>query len=196
MAVSGLGLSLATAGGVLLYAGLKHESPLAALKEIISTGPSQVSGVSGLPVPAGSGASAGGSGPLPQLVASARTHAGDRYSQARRNVQGFSDCSSFASKAFAGIGIFEPRDRNFTTLSYMAWNHLKVIDRRSVGAGDLLITSGHMIIATGPDTGIGQQNGRRNVQEGTIGSLIDPSAVAFRYTGAPPAVQGPGIARG
>lgn len=203
MAISGTGVAMATAGGVLVYAGLKHESPLAALREIMSGHPSPVAsssayqatqssdaGASAAYVPSGDPAPSGGA--LPQLVNAAYTFQGDKYSQARRWQNGYSDCSSFVGKAFRAIGITPPGAS--TTASYLSWGMLTKIPMGSVGAGDLLCNATHVVIAINGSTAIGQENPRVNVQVGPISSLMAGTGayVALRYTGQV-RVQGPGL---
>ncbi|MEU9048378.1 hypothetical protein AB0D63_43320 [Kitasatospora sp. NPDC048343] len=207
--ISGTAVAMVTAGSFLVYVGLSNLTPLDALREISkgklpkpapkdtkkpgaaqsaakilydTTGSSSGSaGTGGGIVPA----VAIGSGPLPQLVAAAQRHAGEKYSQSQRWDPNFSDCSSFVGKSLKDIGI-DPPGASVTT-SYLAWSALSKIDRSQVGAGDLIVNTGHIIIAMDNATGIGQQNSRRNVQTGRIEDLM--SGLGFtclRYTGGAP----------
>lgn len=199
MAISGVGVALATAGGVLVYAGLRGESPLVALRDIASGKPPALSAVSGAPgqvgAAAGSAAAAGlaaasaargvGAGSLsglPNVLAS--QFGGDRYSQARRWDPGFSDCSSFVGKGLKAMGITPPGAS--VTTDYLAWTALGKIDRSQVGPGDLLVSTSHMACAIDVNTAIGQQNPRRNVRVGPIESDImfgTGSFLCLRYLG-------------
>lgn len=201
MAISGLGLGLATAGGVLVYAGLTHQNPLAAIRSLASGKPTAVADTGGqLPAAASSsyggyvaaGAPSPSGGVLPQLVSSAYLFQSDKYSQAKRWQNGFSDCSSFVGKAFRGIGITPPGAS--VTGSYLTWSKLKKIAMSDVGAGDLLCNSSHVVICINSTTAIGQENPTRNVRIGTFSDLMagTGSYVALRYTGTV-AVQGPGL---
>jgi cell wall-associated NlpC family hydrolase len=196
MAVSGTGVALATAGGVLLYAGLAGQSPLTALRSIASGKPAPLStsssvtaavlkeqGIEGLQS-AGSGIAAGVTAltqGLPNLPASAEVYAADLYSQAKRWQPGYSDCSSFVGKALLGIGITPPGAS--VTGSYLAWAACIKVAPENVQAGDLICNSNHIIIATGNLTGIGQENPQINVQQGTIASLMFGTGAwtALRY---------------
>ncbi len=127
---------------------------------------------------------------LPQLVGAVRQFRADRYSQLKRWQQGFSDCSSFVGKGLKALGITPPGAS--TTVDYLAWSALRKIPESALQAGDLVVNTAHMIVATGPGTGIGQQNGRRNVQEGTIADLMAGTGtyVCLRYTGGAKAAAG------
>src|SRR5688572_4117385 len=113
--ISGVGLAIATFGGLLVYAGFKGTNPVEALRDIASGTPSgitprndglQAAASSYRPGGAVSGTSGAGAGNA--LVDAARTYASDRYSQARRWQEGYSDCSSFVGKALKIIGITPP----------------------------------------------------------------------------------------
>lgn len=192
MAVPGTAVALATAGGVLLYAGLKGESPLKAVREVVSGSPSALSTTSAAAAGPGAGtgvlptvASAGGG--LPQLVDAAWTHATEKYSQARRWQPGYSDCSSFVGKCFKDIGITPPGAS--VTGSYMSWSKLRKIDISQAGAGDLLCNFTHVVICIDNTHAIGQENPRRNVAVGEFKDLMagTGSYVCLRYAGAAPA---------
>ena len=203
MAISGVGLGLATAGGVMVYAALKGVNPLTAVREIATKGPSALSanpqapnlfpaeagspsGIgyvpAGMPVPSG--------GVLPELVNSAYRFIGDKYSQGKRWQNGFSDCSSFVGKAFRGIGITPPGGS--TTWDYLAWRSLSKVDASQMGAGDLLVNTNHMVIAIDGATCIGQENPTSNVRVGAPSDLMFGTGgyVVLRYN-KPVAVQGP-----
>ena len=192
MAVSGVGVAMATAGGVLVYGALKGESPLKALREIISGSPSAVASTPSAPAGPGLGTGvipnlATGPGPLPQLVDAAWTHAGDKYSQARRWQPGFSDCSSFVGKSLRDIGIKPPGAS--VTGSYMTSPQWKRIALSQAGAGDLLCNFTHVVIVIDALHAIGQENPRRNVAVGTFADLMagTGSYVCLRYAGPKPA---------
>jgi cell wall-associated NlpC family hydrolase len=200
--ISGTAVAMTTAGALMVYIGLKNLTPLDAMREI-SKGklpkgaPPKKTGTAAQSAakilfsdPGGGGvvpAVAGGAaaGPLPTLVTAAQRYAGDQYSQSRRWDPGFSDCSSFVGKSLKDIGI-DPPGASITT-SYLAWSALSKVDRSQVGAGDLIVNTGHIIIAMDNSTGIGQQNSRRNVQTGRIEDLMSGLGfVCLRYTGGAP----------
>ncbi|MER7953061.1 NlpC/P60 family protein [Streptomyces sp. NPDC096079] len=192
--VSGVAVGLAAAGGLLMYAGIQGVSPLEALKDVTSgktkslntntvawtRDPSRRSGGDLAQVSAGGG----GGGFGGSLVTAARRHRAERYSQARRWQSGYSDCSSFVGKSLKDLGIKPPGAS--VTGSYLTWSKLRTVPRAQMQAGDLLCGAGHIAIATGPGTAIGQQNSRSNVQEGPAEKIMfgQPSWVVRRYVGA------------
>jgi cell wall-associated NlpC family hydrolase len=206
--ISGTAVAMVTAGAFLVYVGLSNLTPLDAMRELSkgklmkpapkkpANGGAAKSAYQILFSPSDSGGSSTGggvvpatlgtaSGPLPQLVAAAQRHAGEQYSQGRRWDPDFSDCSSFVGKSLKDIGI-EPPGASVTT-SYLAWSALSKIDRSQVGAGDLIVNTGHIIIAVDNSAGIGQQNSRRNVQVGRIEDLMSGLGfVCLRYNGGAP----------
>ena len=111
-----------------------------------------------------------GAGAGPALVRAALGHAGERYSQTRRWDSGFSDCSSFVGKSLRDIGIAPPPLS--LAASYVAWPKLAKVPRSAVAIGDLIANVNHIIIATGPNDAIGQQNSNQNVQRGKIENLM------------------------
>lgn len=214
--ISGVGVAAATAGALLMYAGIKDVSPLAALRSVttgVLPGSAQAKALAKTEnsnPDLWSGAQEGGSGeiaeaeaslatgtgttvpavysvgggPFPALAASAQQFAGDQYSQLKRWQQGYSDCSSFVGKALKALGVTPPGAS--TTLSYLASSQWKKVTAASAGAGDLAVNSAHMVILTGPGVAIGQENPTRNVQTGTVASLMSGTGpyVYLRYAGA------------
>ena len=194
MAVSGTAVGLATAGGVLLYAGLSGQSPLSALRSVASGKPQPLSRESPVTAAAlaGTGAVAATgletveqSGGLTALVGAVEQYSADLYSQTRRWQKGYSDCSSFVGKGLLAIGITPPGAS--VTGSYLAWAACVKISPTEVGAGDLICNSDHIIVATSNTTGIGQENPSVNVQQGSIADLMYGTGayVCLRYV--PPA---------
>jgi cell wall-associated NlpC family hydrolase len=155
---------------VLLYSGLKGESPLKALREIIAGGPSALSAAAGAPAGSGGPVGVNGSGTLSGLAAAAQNFAGDKYSQIRRWQDGYSDCSSFVGKSLKLIGVTPPGGS--VTGDYLAWSALSKVDPSQAQSGDLLVNAAHMVIVTGPDQAIGQENPTRNVATGSFASLM------------------------
>lgn len=189
--ISGIAVAVAAFGGVLVYAGFQGLNPLEALREITSgkakpLADSDVSWIhdamsNGLIQDPNLGGAVGGgiaqAGYSPgssavgnALVQAAMKHKNEKYSQAKRWQAGYSDCSSFVGKAFKDIGIAPPGAS--VTGSYLAWNKLKTVSKSSIQAGDLLCGAGHIAIAISSTQAIGQQNTRRNVQVGSISSIM------------------------
>lgn len=197
--VPGVAVGMAGVAALLLYAGFRGTDPLSALREVATGKPKGLAEQAstrqilyeGLGTPGGAGGGGGGVaqaslanavGPHPEFVAAAGRFADDKYSQARRWQAGFSDCSSFVGKALKACGITPPGAS--TTSSYLAWSKAKPVSKDAIGAGDFLVSSGHMALAINGDTAIGQQNARQNVQVGPIKTIMwGQSWVALRYTG-------------
>lgn len=191
--ISGVAVALASAGGVLLYAGFQGQSPLAALKDVTSgktktLTPSTVSFTND-PTKLGQGTGvavgySGASGFGSALVAAVMAHRNEKYSQAKRWSAGFSDCSSIIGKGLKDIGITPPGAS--TTLNYRAWSKLRNVPRDQIQAGDFLCGSGHVALALDSQRAIGQQNPRQNVRIDGIDSIMYGQSgwVARRYTGA------------
>lgn len=181
--INGIGLAIAMMGGLLAYAGFRGVNPVEALRDVASGHPEGI-----LPTSAGLGVTRRwrriGEGTTDGLVEAARANAGDKYSQAKRWQTGFSDCSSFVGKALKAAGITPPGAS--TTASYLTSPRFTKISRGDAQAGDLAVTTSHMAILTGPETGIGQQNSKRNVVEGPIEDVMYPNKAftVLRYTGA------------
>jgi len=193
--ISGVAVALASAGGVLLYAGFQGQSPLAALKDITggktkSLMPGTVSFTND-PSNLGQGGTtalavdwSGASGPGGMIAAAAMSHRDEKYSQAKRWQPGFSDCSSFVGKSLKDAGITPPGGS--TTISYRTWTKLKNVPRDAIQAGDILSGPGHVAIALDSQRAIGQQNTRQNVRIDGIDNIMYGQVgwVARRYVGA------------
>lgn len=194
--ISGVAVALATAGGVLIYAGFQGKNPLEALKDITSgktavLEPSSVSFVND-PTQLGQGGgviaadwTGGGdsSGIGARIAGAAMTHRNEKYSQGKRWAPGFSDCASFVGKSLKDAGITPPAVSN--TFAYVGWNKLKTVSKSSIQVGDLLCSAAHTAIALGDGRAIGQQNGRQNVRIDSIENVMwGQSWVPRRYVGA------------
>jgi cell wall-associated NlpC family hydrolase len=194
--IPGIAIGVASVGGLLVYAGFQGSNPLQALKDISSGSPKGFTekaaahqalyegvGVTSADAAVDSSSFSGASGPHPELVKALGAFANDQYSSARRWQDGYSDCSSFIGKGFKAVGIKPPGAS--TTSSYLVWKKLKPIAKSDIGAGDLLVSSGHMAMAINNTTAVGQQNARVNVDVGPISSIMyGQSWVALRYTGS------------
>jgi cell wall-associated NlpC family hydrolase len=198
--ISGVAVALASAGGVLLYAGFQGKSPLDALRDITSGKtqalmPSTVSFTND-PTTIGQGgsgviaASYGTSAVGAAIAAAALTHRGEKYSQAKRWQPGYSDCSSFVGKALKDAGITPPGAS--VTGSYRTWSALRTVSRDEIQTGDILCGSGHVAIALDGTRAIGQQNSRQNVRVDAIDSIMfgQPGWVPRRYLGSGGASSG------
>jgi hypothetical protein len=188
--ISSLHLAIAAGGGVLLYAALRGVSPAAALKDITSGAPPAVS-TEGKKITASGGQldpdfTPGGFGSTPWkgvyrknkvparfqrpvlLVSAATAHAAEKYSQGERWKPGRSDCASFIGKSLLDIGI-DPPGGSVTTDYLRSGQWVKVSKPQ---AGDIAVNAKHMALFTSGSHGIGQQNGRRNVQRDVMDNLM------------------------
>lgn len=190
--VSGVGVTVTSAGALLIYAGLKGVNPLIALRAIASGKPDAIANVGGsrggteakLPYTGGILVTPGN----PKILAAAQKFKGDKYSQARRWDEGYSDCSSFVGKAFKAIGVKPPGMS--TCVEYLAWRDLRNIPKDNlvtlaVGPGDLLISTSHMAIVVDEKTAIGQQNTRENVRVDTWDNIMKGTGAWGVYTYSP-----------
>lgn len=202
--ISGVAVAVATAGALLAYAGYRGISPITALRDLASGRPPGVSspgaGLLDSIVSGPAGAVAEGYQYLgTQIVANAMKYRGDRYSQARRNQPGYSDCSSFVGKALKATGIKPPAGS--TTASYFLSKEWREVPLAQARAGDIVVSAtaalvgAHMVLVTGPGQAIGQQNSRDNVETGRIEDLMAGSRyryIAKRFVGTyqPPPREG------
>lgn len=175
--ISGVGVGIASAGALLMYAGFKGENPLTALRDIASGSPSAILNANGSHVATIPGSSpgdslvVGGAVGYPKLLTACTAFDGDRYSQANRWKPGYSDCSSYIGKGFKSIGQTPPGAS--TTLEYLAWHMLfKLSSVALVGPGDLLISTSHMAIVVDTTHAKGQQNTRENVRTDTYKNIM------------------------
>lgn len=189
--ISGVGVSVAAGGALLIYAGLKGVNPLVALRGIASGNPDAIlnSGGHRALTNGGGDSIVGGAVGYPPLLQAVQPFRGDHYSQAKRWQPGFSDCSSFVGKGFKALGIKPPGMS--TTGEYLVWKMLrKIPDPILAGPGDLLISTSHMAVVVTGGTGgtaIGQQNPRENVRVGKFDDIMAGSGAygIYRYSPDP-----------
>lgn len=158
--ISGLGLTLAASGGVLLVAAIRNESPVSVLKAAIgrptpATPISRPFGevVSGVAVVGRAGKFAeGGTGTLTPagsggaLVEEARRHIGAPYVWATAGPTTF-DCSGLVVYCLRKIGQKPPR---FTTYTFGSWAKSQgwtKVSADKIRGGDVIVRTGHMGIA-------------------------------------------------
>lgn len=199
--INGLGVGMATAGGVLVYAGLRDITPLDALRDITSgrlptverkgsaTADEILARQSGGPgSKAPSVFKSGGA-----LVTAARRYVGGPYRFGGTDPRTGLDCSALVQRAFKDIGIPDcPR----TSGQQYLWRALTTV--RSAGdvqPGDLVFWSGHVAIATqaGGGTVVGALNRKTGIREGPTKSNGAGRIIGYRrYAGAQSAAPGTG----
>lgn len=179
--ISGPAVAVAAVGGVLAYAGFVDMNPIEALRAISSGKPPKVpdrkESADQTSVPGSASGSA--------VVRAAYRYRGDNYTQALhlRTGPGWSDCSSFVSKAFKDVGIDPPTPNN--TMGYLTSSRWKTIPKSQAQAGDIAVNAQHMVLVTGPGTAIGQQNQSDDVKTGSLENLMANSGSwkVRRYVG-------------
>lgn len=186
--ISGLAVAIATAGGILVYAGFRGVNPVKALRDVSSGNPPPVEDKK-----TDLGAYEMGTavaGALPGIIgtavsAAAQKYVGDKYSQARRTQPGWSDCSSFSDKILTDIGI-PPPVKWASTANYRISPEWKTIPAAQSKPGDIAISSHHMVLVTaaGGTAAIGQQNPRVNVRTGSVANLMGGQSYVYKtYVG-------------
>lgn len=184
--ISGPAVAVATIGAVLVYAGFRGVTPLQALRDIGSGAPPAVAGHPAdltASVSSGTGSATGQRG---SVVAAAQKYVGDTYSQAKRTQTGFSDCSSFVDKALKDAGIAPPGSPWASTANYRMSPAWKTIPAAQSQAGDIAISSSHMVLVTGQggSSAIGQERTGVNVRTGSVASLFGSQSYVYKtWTG-------------
>jgi len=199
--ISGVGVAAATAGALLMYAGIRDVPVLDALREItggkLPEGNRSREGTPGsaasaaravldsTPAPSGGGAgvaqvAAGGDG-FPELAKAALRYKGRPYQWGAVGPDTF-DCSGLVMRAFADIGITAPR----TTYQQQPWRALTRIAPTQMAAGDLVFWPGHVAIVVAPGTVVHAPGTGRVVSVVPVGQAgpRGTSPVFKRYTGA------------
>ena len=192
--LSGRALALATAGGVLVYAGLRGENPLDALRSVLTGSPAPLPEGKAVTLPAGSSIGATGTaegtgvGPFPGLASAAQRYLGVPYKWGGTSRAGM-DCSGLVVLSFKDNGITGvPR----TSLGQMSWSKMRRVT--DPGAGDcvwwpghigIMVSSSRMINA--PHTGtvvryadVGTRNGHAPVYLRYVGNRVNPSTPRMR----------------
>jgi len=196
--ISGKALGLATAGGILVYAGLRGESPLESLRSVLTGSPAPIP--EGKPVtldvpgtgvsePSGSGV-----GPFPQLLSAATRYLGRPYRWAGTFVGGGGgDCSGLVVRAFADNGITGiPR----TSLGQRSWSRVKQVSASETGAGDLVWWPGHIGIVVNASRMINSPRTGLTVRYASITSRDGKAPTYLRYLGSRTNPNTPRLRRG
>lgn len=184
--VSGLAVALTTAGGVLLVAAIRNQTPVDVIRAVlkqptskqglgsplatVGSGVAQAVATATAGVSVGSivgGAAAGAAGGA-GLVAEARKHLGAKYVFATAGPATF-DCSGLVVYCLRKTLMPScPRFTTFTASAVLAkagWHKVTTFQ-----SGDVIIRSGHMGIASSPTTYINAPHTGTVVKEVTIPS--------------------------
>jgi peptidoglycan DL-endopeptidase CwlO len=188
--VSGLAVTLTTAGGVLLVAAIRNESPIDVIRGVLkrpvsgtALGPTYASagsGVAKVVASAAAAAQASGLGAAvgavssavggATLVAEARKHLGARYVFGTEGPDTF-DCSGLVvyclrKTLYPGC----PRFTTYNVSSVLSKRGWKRVTAAQFAAGDVIVRSGHMGIATASDMYINAPHAGSVVKEVRIPS--------------------------
>jgi len=202
--ISGVGVAAATAGALLMYAGIRDVPILDALRQVtggsLPKGNSAIDGTAtatataaraALDSSAGSGgttaaggiaqASAVTGGAFPELATAALRYRGVPYVWGGASPTGL-DCSGLVQLAFGDCGIKAPR----TTYQQQPWKSLVTIPAASASAGDLVFWPGHVAIVVSPGTVVHAPRPGKVVEVVPVGSAgpRGQSPVFKRYVGA------------
>jgi cell wall-associated NlpC family hydrolase len=185
--ISGKALGLATAGGVLVYAGLRGESPLEALRGILTGSPAPIpqgrtvtldvpeSGSAGA-----TGTATGAPGSVGRAVSIALQQVGKPYKWGSIGPNSF-DCSGLIVYSFRKAGMNVPRWTSATLAISTQW---RKISRAEVRAGDVAWKVGHVALITGPNSIV--EAPKRGVPVRT--RSLTGFTMYLRYTGASGAI--------
>lgn len=181
--VSGAGLALATAGGVLLWSGLGDITPVQLLKDVssgkqlppIRVGSpltllkdalgSAVSSLNPFGASTATGASAGaltsvslGVSALGNAIAQAAVkYDGAPYKWGGATPAGW-DCSGFVTYVLHhDLGLNLPSNTHTVTLQFLTWSGAVTVPSSQAQAGDLVCWPTHVAIAINPTTCIGAE---------------------------------------
>lgn len=200
--ISGAGVAIATAGAILVYAGFKGITPLAALRQVTDGGPTAVKSTGYTPTTGQESGVVGGSGFAngPGLLAEMeRIGNGKKYSQLRRTGPDSFDCSGLVWKAGKNLGLWPSGTTAFSTGTFIL--HTKEFGLADVGAGngasqtgaapqtgDIIWWNGHMGVATDSTHFYSALTSRRTPPIGivTIAAVDKEHGThhVFRFTGA------------
>jgi cell wall-associated NlpC family hydrolase len=187
--IPGRALALAAAGGILVYAGLRDENPLQALRGLLTGSPP--------PVPAGKGVqlSEFGTGEIPsgisggvhpEIAQAAIKYIGVPYKWGGTSSRGV-DCSGLVVLAFRDNGITDvPR----TSWGQRAWSKVRVVSAGEAGAGDLVWWPGHIGIVVSSGRMVNSPRTGLTVRYAAIGSREGRAPTYLRY--APRSTGGTG----
>lgn len=151
--VNGLALGVATAGGLLIYAGLRGENPLTALRGVLTGSPAPVP--AGKPVTVdvpsdwgggdfGTGTDAG-TGIAARAVQIALAQVGKPYKWAGKGPDTF-DCSGLVSYAYIHAGLMTSY---LTSWGFATSPKFRKVKRQEVQPGDVLWRLGHVAMYIG-----------------------------------------------
>lgn len=196
--ISGVGVAAATAGALLMYAGIRDVSVLETLREVTSgklpegnknrqssttatAARAALNTTGSAGVPSGGIVQTSGAGGFKALADAALRYRGVPYKWGGATAAGL-DCSGLVQLAFRDNGIEAPR----TTYQQIAWRALTRIDASQAGAGDLVFWPGHVAIVVSPGTVVHAPRPGKSVEVVPVGSAgpRGQTPTYRRYAGA------------
>lgn len=105
----------------------------------------------------------GTSGKRARLLTAARSHIGEKYSQAKRNQPGYKDCSSLVKHSMIEAGL-APKNYELTTRTVKSDPHFIPIAKSQLQPGDVLWHEGHMAFYIG---------GKNTLESNVSGMRVD-----------------------
>jgi cell wall-associated NlpC family hydrolase len=193
--VSGTGVAVATAGGILLYAALTGQDPVTALKSVLSGKPVSVpKATAASSAPAAGGATAASSGGSASGIAgAARKYIGRPYRWGAAGPDSF-DCSGLVTYVLVhDVGLKNlPNNTHTGTGQFLVWRGAITVSG-TPQAGDLICWAGHIAIASGGGRMIEAPGVGKPVRETTIrtaGATIRRVIIADKTSGVPDTRKG------
>jgi cell wall-associated NlpC family hydrolase len=180
--VSGRAVALASAGALLVYAGLRGESPLESLRGVLTGKPQPVP--EGTPVTV-SGASGGslasgtaivGSGAAASAVPIALAQVGKPYRWGGTGPNSF-DCSGLIYYSYRKAGLQAPPR---TSWGYAGSRLFRQVSRAQVSAGDVCWHPGHVALAISNTQVVEAPHAGVPVRTREISGFV----IYYRYVGA------------
>jgi cell wall-associated NlpC family hydrolase len=168
--ISGTGVAAACAGGVLIYAGLTDANPVAALKAVLAGHPAPVPNIPGtvaFPDAAANNAVAGSVDGTygGRIVADARKYLGRPYRWGAAGPDAF-DCSGLVTYVLHhDLGLSLPSNAHTTTTGFLSWSGATTLPSSQIQPGDLIVSVGHIAIASGGGRMIEAPGAGKNVRE-------------------------------
>lgn len=195
--ISGVGVGMAAAGALLMYAGIRDVAVLQALREVTGgTLPEGNKAAEGQPTAAVTAAQAAlkgtAAGGVTSAVPATATGGSSSLAQAALRYRGVPyrwggttssglDCSGLVQLAFGDIGIKAPR----TTYQQQAWRAVTRITAAQATTGDLVFWPGHVAIMVSPGMVIHAPRPGKVVQVVPVGSAGPRGTTAtYRRYGA------------
>lgn len=100
----------------------------------------------------------------------AKSKIGMRYSQGRRDQEGYYDCSSLVKRSYQSLGLLPTKNYDLTTRTIAKDSHFVQINKSELRPGDVAWVSGHMALYAGNGKTVEAMNPSMGVRQGNLGS--------------------------